>query len=398
MHLKQLAQINPTVKLVRNKEHPFVEMQDIVPGYRYVGSDKKRIFKGSNSRFKNGDILFARITPCLENGKIAQYLNETENDAFGSTEFVIMRHIEEVSDPSFLYYLVSSDIVTKPAEKSMFGASGRQRVDVNALGNLEVPNYTLDTQRRIAAILTPIDNLIHVNLKRSRILARIAQELYDEWFVHFRFPEYDNKDIIQTEFGRIPRRWQFSNLGDISNIIMGQSPKSIHYNEKGQGLPFHQGVTNFGEIFPSTKSYSTKGDRIAELDDILFSVRAPVGRINIALNTMILGRGLCGIRSKTGNQAFLYEQLKRIFHEENIMGGGTIFNSVTKKDMHEIRVILPEKSVMDKFEFIAKPIIDQIKILVKKNNELLEIRKLLSHKLLSEDIDFNKLKIVADSD
>lgn len=386
------------MELVKDTEYPFVEMQDIVAGYRYVSNDKNRIFRGGGSRFQNRDVLFARITPCLENGKIAQYVNNAERSAFGSTEFVVIRNREGVSDPSFLYYFVSSDIVKKPAEKSMFGASGRQHVDVDVLSNLEVPSYTLAIQRRIARILTPLDDLIHVNLRRIRILARIAQGLYDEWFIYFRFPGSDKTEIIQTKFGTIPSGWQFGNLGDVTTIIMGQSPKSVHYNEEERGLPFHQGVTNFGEIFPITKTYSTKGDRIAEADDILFSVRAPVGRINIAFTRMILGRGLCGIKSNTGNQVFLYEQLRRIFREEDTMGGGTIFNSVTKKDMHNIRVMLPKKDVTDNFEAITKPILDQVRILVSKNYIAQRMRDLISPRLISGDIDVSKMNFDSPGD
>ena len=161
----------------------------------------------------------------------------------------------------------------------------------------------------------------------------------------------------------------------------------------GHGLPFHQGVTNYGKIFPLNKKYSTSGNRIALRNDILLSVRAPVGRINIANTKMILGRGLCSIRSKSNHQTFLYEQLKRIFQKEDTMGSGTIFNSVTKKDVHEIKIVFPQKEIRNKFEAITSPILEQIKLIVIQNRIIKKIKRLILPKFLSGQIELNDFTI-----
>jgi type I restriction enzyme S subunit len=129
--------VNPKISLEKGKEYPFIEMEDISPGNRYVSSTKKRMFKGSGSKFMTGDVLFARITPSLENGKIAQ-VKDTAIKGFGSTEFFVFRHREGISDSSFIYYLSFSERIRKPAEKSMFGASGRQRADLNVVQDLDI--------------------------------------------------------------------------------------------------------------------------------------------------------------------------------------------------------------------------------------------------------------------
>ena len=140
----------------------------------------------------------------------------------------------------------------------------------------------LPTQRKIAAVLSAYDDLIENNTHRIEILEEMAQAIYREWFVEFRFPGHEDVPMVDSELGLIPHGWDVKQLGEMCHVIMGLSPKSEFYNETGDGLPFHQGVTDFGERFPTDRVYCTIQKRIAEIDDILFSVRAPVGRINIA--------------------------------------------------------------------------------------------------------------------
>ena len=151
MRLADFVEINPRVSLTKRKEYPFVEMAIVTPGRRYVSTEVKRLFKGGGARFRTGDTLFARITPCLEHGKIAQYSGKDGEIGFGSTEIFVFRHRDGISDPGYVFYLASSDIVRKPAEKSMSGASGRQRADLNVVKELEVPAPPLPIQRKIAA-------------------------------------------------------------------------------------------------------------------------------------------------------------------------------------------------------------------------------------------------------
>ena len=145
----------------------------------------------------------------------------------------------------------------------------------------------------------------------------MAQAIYREWFVHFRFPGHKKAKRVPSPLGPIPEGWEARKLGDECEIVMGQSPKSEFYNQQGEGLPFHHGVTDFGPHFPTDRVYCTVENRIAEAGDILFSVRAPVGRINVTLSRIIIGRGLGAIRNRRGNQTFTLHQLKERFSEED---------------------------------------------------------------------------------
>ena len=390
------VEVNPRVQLEKGKEHPYIEMADINPGNAFVFPQEERFYKGGGSRFQSGDILFARITPCLENGKIVQFKHTGNQPCFGSTEFFIFRGKPNISDSTYILYLALSPIIRDPAVKSMSGASGRQRAALSSVEDISIPFLPLPTQRKIAAILSTYDDLIENNTRRIKILEDMAQSLYREWFVHYRFPGQENVPMVQSELGPIPQGWEVKQLGEMCNILMGLSPKSEFYNETGEGLPFHQGVTDFGSRFPTDRVYCTVQKHIAEIDDILFSVRAPVGRINIANKRIVIGRGLSAIRSKSNNQHFILHQLKDRFQEEDTMGSGTIFNAITKADLLGIQLLEPAKSIVAKFEAATEPISSELLNLTIKNANLRQTRDLLLPKLISGEIDVSELDIDTD--
>jgi type I restriction enzyme S subunit len=234
----------------------------------------------------------------------------------------------------------------------------------------------------IGDTLSAYDDLIENNRRRIQLLEQSARLLYKEWFVHLRFPGHEHTKIIDG----VPEGWERKSLSKIANITMGQSPKSIYYNEDGNGLPFHQGVTNFGVRFPLHKTYCTVHNRIAEPGDILFSVRAPVGRINITSDKIILGRGLAAIRSSCDQQNFLFYALKSHFFKEDMMGGGAIFAAITKKDLHDVELMQPIDGVAAMFMEHVLPIDLQIANLQQTIENLAKARDLLLPKLMNGEI------------
>ena len=279
---------------------------------------------------------------------------------------------------------------------------------LNLAGGSTFSNLTKDTIRdfpipypkyrhKIAAILSTYDDLIENNTRRIKILEDMAQTLYQEWFVHYRFPGHEKVPLVESELGPIPQGWEIKQLSEMCNILMGLSPKSEFYNQTGDGLPFHQGVTDFGQRFPTDRVYCTVQKRIAEAGDILFSVRAPVGRINVANKKIVIGRGLSVIRSKSENQVFILQQLKDKFQEEDTMGSGTIFNAITKADLLGIQLLEPAKPIVAKFQEAAEPISSELLNLTLKNANLRQTRDLLLPKLISGEIDVSELDINRDS-
>lgn len=178
---------------------------------------------------------------------------------------------------------------------------------------LSVKLPPLSEQKAIAHILSSFDDKIELNRQMNETLEAMARAIFKSWFVDFdpvsakrsgRQPagmDTATADLFPDEFeesslGLIPKGWRVGTIETECKLIMGQSPKSEFYNTTGDGLPFHQGVTNFGVRFPTHKTFCSVSERIANKGDILFSVRAPVGRINIADKKLIIGRGLAAIK------------------------------------------------------------------------------------------------------
>ncbi|MBV5272611.1 MAG: restriction endonuclease subunit S [Lamprocystis purpurea] len=245
------------------------------------------------------------------------------------------------------------------------------------------------TQRKIAAILAVYDDLIETNKRRITLLEKMAAETYREWFVRMRFPGYRDSILVKG----VPKGWEATQFGQIANITMGQSPKSEFYNNSGQGLPFHQGVGTYGDRFPRKVTFCTANGRKAKKGSILFSVRAPVGRLNIADCEVIIGRGIAAIRHKEGKNSYLYYLLKTIFANEDIIGNGSIFNSVGKDELARFAILTHPNALIARFEEFARPIDQQIETLIHSNSVLTETRDLLLPRLISGKLSVADLDI-----
>ncbi len=188
----EAVEINPPVPLKPGHVYPFVDMQAIEPHSRTVRPNEYREFKGSGSRFADGDTLMARITPCLENGKIARFYSDDQYTVgHGSTEFIVIRGRAGVTDNDFAYYLTCWDYVRQYAISQMTGTSGRQRVPISAFSHLEVPIPPLSEQRAIARILGTLDDKIELLRRMNETLEAMALALFKSWFVDFD-PVIDN--------------------------------------------------------------------------------------------------------------------------------------------------------------------------------------------------------------
>ena len=135
---------------------------------------------------------------------------------------------------------------------------------------------------------------------------------------------------------------EFKNIGQIAEVIAGQSPPSDSYNEKSEGLPFYQGKTDFGELNPTPRKWCTNPTRIAQTNDVLMSVRAPVGPVNIANEEACIGRGIAAIRAKDAYDFnYIYFYLKNNQELISRYSTGSTFKSISKKDIEKINIPIP---------------------------------------------------------
>ena len=296
---------------------------------------------------------------------------------------------ENLLDKNFAFYLISSTVV-----KQQLAAAAQQtkirHTSPDKIKNCIVWIPELTEQKRIGKLLRTLDYKIELNRVINQNLEAMAKQLYDYWFVQFDFPNEDGKPY-KSSGGKmvwnenlkreIPQGWDNGMLIDIANITMGQSPDGSSYNEVGEGMLFYQGSTDFGMRFPSIRQYTTAPSRFAKKGDILMSVRAPVGSINIANNDCCIGRGLSAINSKLGSMTHLYyilNDLRIAFEQRN--AAGTTFGSITKEDLYSLPIIIPSHEVIRAFDKICSPMFDrqmilgeEIDILTKQRNELLPL-------------------------
>jgi len=165
--------------------------------------------------------------------------------------------------------------------------------------------------------------------------------------------------------------WKKIPLGNIVNIVMGQSPKSEFYNENQEGMPFLQGNRTFGDRFPSFDTYCINNKKIAKKGDILLSVRAPVGDLNIATEDISIGRGLCALSLKNQNNLFLYYLLKYNFSNLINRESGTVFGSINKNDILNLEVDIPSTEIQNKIVFLLNSIDEKIENNTEINQNLI---------------------------
>lgn len=183
-------------------------------------------------------------------------------------------------------------------------------------------------------------------------------------------------------------------LSDIANVTMGQSPVGSSYNEVGDGTVFYQGRAEFHNRFPKRRLFTTEPKRMAEENDILMSVRAPVGDINIANEHCCIGRGLSAIHSKTGHSSFLLYAMLSSKKELDVYNGeGTVFGSINREALNSLPVFLPNADSIQKFENIVSPMDNIIRINSDESDRLAQLRDTLLPKLMSGEIDVSKVEI-----
>ncbi len=364
----ELVEFPPKVSLEKDELYDNIPMDVVDGGIKYVQEINQRVYTGGGAKFGNGDTIFARITPCLENGKIAKVKGLEKGVGFGSTEFFVFRAKENISDPDFIYYLAKTDLVRQPAIKSMVGASGRQRADKGVVEQIKVPNIPLPTQRKIASILSAYDDLIENNLKRIKLLEEKASLMYK---------------LMQKELADAEK----INLYEFADIQMGFAFKADAFNEEGEGIPIIRIRDIPNQI---TKSYTTQevdNQYWVEKGDLLIGMDG-----EFHMNEWLGQRGylvqrVCRIRAKNIiNQSYLWQALKEPIHYyETTISGATVAH-LGKKHLEEIFIAQPKEAMKNELEELNT--MRKLKIvLAEQNTKLREARDILLPRLMSGEIE-----------
>ncbi|PKO85893.1 MAG: restriction endonuclease subunit S [Betaproteobacteria bacterium HGW-Betaproteobacteria-12] len=298
-------------------------------------------------------------------------------------------------DTKFLKYVIGSPQFTKYI-KCITTGSLVPHISGDQIKDFGVQLPRLSTQKKIAAVLSALDAKIDCNNRINAELEAMAKTLYDYWFVQFDFPDANGKPYKSsggkmvynpTLKREIPDGWGDRQLSQIANITMGTSPIGESLNDSGEGVIFFQGSTDFGWQFPTVRLYTTQPARMAKRGDILLSVRAPVGDLNIAHLDCCIGRGLAALNSKDGFDGFLFyvmQYFKTIFDRRN--SEGTTFGSITKDDLHSLPLAYPTTDLLKKYDEVVSGYNQMIFTRSMENQQLTQLRDWLLPLLMNGQV------------
>lgn len=336
-------------------------------------------------KLKKDDIVFTTRGTV---GNVAHYDDSVpyENIRINSGMVIFRNNNPELIATKYFYFFLRSKSFFDQVISHSSG-SAQPQLPIKDLREIIVPLPSITTQRRIAEILSALDDKIELNRQTNATLEAMAQAIFDEWFVRFNFPG-DDGERVESELGPIPRGWRVGKLGEVCDITMGQSPPGESYNEMGVGLPFFQGRADFTFRFPQKRVFTTDPKRYAYKFDSLVSVRAPVGDMNIAAEDCCIGRGLAAVMEKNGNQSFTYYFLRSLTTKfKSFEDNGTVFGSINRKDFEGMDCIIPPISEIINFEELSRSIDDLIYERERESATLAKIRDALLPKLMNGEIE-----------
>lgn len=407
--IQNIADFNPREQLAKGALAKSVPMAMLKEFQRQITGYEIKAFNGG-AKFRNGDTLLAKITPCLENGKTAfvDILDDGEV-AFGSTEFIVLRAKNE-TNPEFLYYFAISPDFRKRAIECMEGTSGRQRVNENTLKTLELPIPEPQTQQSIAAVLSALDKKIALNKQINARLEEMAKTLYDYWFVQFDFPDASGKPykssggemvFDETLKRKIPKGWEVKSLGKHITIKRGISYKS---NEiKDTGVPFIN-LNSFyldGKFkFEGTKFFTgkTKNDDFISSGDLLIAVTDVTRNADIIgkafilpdlfNNSPVMSCDVAKISSSELNNFYLERLFNSSSYHEYIkyFASGTLVLHLDIKGISWFDTYIPPRILLDKFEDFCRNIHLRMVETEKQNHRLTQLRDFLLPMLMNGQV------------
>lgn len=365
---------NPSHGLKNDEEYEFIMMEDITPGFKYAYPAGLKKGSSSGSKFTNGDTVFARITPCLENGKIAEVKGLQKGVGIGSTEFFVFRNKEGITDSKFVYYLALTREVRQIAEKSMQGASGRQRALREPIENYEFSLPPLPIQRRIASILNAYDDLIENNLRRIKLLEEAARCEYKLVMEDSESLSTKLCDVATINDRTLSSKFEGTiKYIDIASVEVGhisdlQEYKFSEAPGRAKRIVRH-GDTIWSCVRPNRKSYAY----IIEPKE----------------NT-IASTGFAVITPKSIGSAFLYQSLITDEYVKYLESHatGAAYPAVTSKDFEASVINVPKDlNKLAAFEKRVSPYHTLINRLQSQNAQLRQARDILLPKLMSGEID-----------
>lgn len=398
--LVDIIQFNPKESIKKGEIAKKVAMEKLEPFTRKISGFEEAKFT-SGTKFRNGDTLLARITPCLENGKTAQVdILDKDEIGFGSTEYIVLREKLGITDKDFIYYLSISPEFRNVAIKAMNGSSGRQRVQKDVLENSEFLLPPLDEQKAIAKVLSDLDEKIEINNEINKKLEEMAQAIFKQWFVDFEFPNEDGKpykssggEMVESELGMIPKGWNIKKLSELADMKNG-----VNYGRNQEGEKVK--VVNVRDFDGSLVVNDKKLDsvfllqkqindyRLQKYDTVIVRSAKPGETLLVNDDNLKVYSGFTiRIRPKDYNiKLYVFYCIRNSIRQLENSSNGTIFKNLNQQLLGKVSVIEPKIEVINKYNDFIKTIIDKIYIVNEEINRLTDLRDTLLPKLMSGEI------------
>ena len=388
MKFTEYVEVNPKTNLKKGEYAPFVEMANVSITYREPEKIEYKKYT-SGPKFQNGDSVVARIEPCLQNGK--RFFWKSDKIGFGSTEYIVFRAKEGKMDSKYLFYLLKTDYIKKSMVSSMVGATGRQRVNNDIFGQIEIVVPNIEKQKKIGRTLFLYDDLIENNQKQIKLLEEAAQRLYKEWFVNLRFPGHENTKIVDG----VPEGWSVYPFSSKVDIMSGGTPKTSipdYYNGK---IPFYTPKDSDGAFFAyKTQMNITEGglkncnSRLYPPKTVIITARGTVGKTTILAVPMAMNQSCYALKMKENDAPYyLFFALNNEIKALQTMANGGVFNTIIGKTFDSINIQIPKDPLIYGFEETVRPFMEQIKNKLQANSKLVEARDRLLPKLMSGEVE-----------
>ena len=390
--ISKYIEINPKETLHKGTLAKKIGMDKLKPFCRDVSEYEVTEYSGG-VKFRNGDTIMARITPCLENGKTAMVnILEEHEVGFGSTEYIVFRAKKGIADEDFVFYLVLSPIVRDTAIKSMVGSSGRQRVQIGVIQDMEVPFPDLNIQRKIASILKNIDDKIMINSRINNNLEQQAKAIFKSWFIDLE--PFDKK---------MPSDWKIGTIHDLAkDVICGKTPSTKKSEYYGFEIPFITIPDMHGKTYiVTTERYLSKlgaslqPKKSLPKNSVCVSCIGTAGLVSLVSEESQTNQQINSIIPKDDfSPYYIYLLMQTLSNTINKLGqsGSTIVN-LNKSQFGKIQVTIPTLSVMLKFDEIISPLFKKILQNQKENLKLISLRDSLLPKLLSGELDVSNIDL-----
>lgn len=375
--LCEITDFNPRESLSKGTIAKKISMDKLQPFCRDIPSYEFEAFSGG-TKFRNGDTIMARITPCLENGKTAKVSVLDDNEVgFGSTEYIVFR-AKEGMDEDFLYYLVCSSIIREPAIKSMVGSSGRQRVQMDVVQNLEIQVPPIKEQRIIGKFLRNLDDKIQFNNKINKNLEQQAQALFNQVFPY-------------TLEDKLPHNWV---IGTVNDVIELHDSKRIPLSGfqrskmKKRIYPYYGAASlmDYVDEYIFDGTYLLLGEDGTVVDNQGYPILQYIwGQFWVNNHAHIL----------TGKRDFNVESLYLLFKRTPVKSiiTGAVQPKISQANLKSLKIVIPPENAISEFNFTIKPIFSLIRSNQDENKSLSELKDNLLSKLMSGEIDISNLDI-----